>query len=127
MSHHRDTKNPESRSSSRSLLDTSVIGRDILLQRSRLAGFRHHEAPALWPALRTGTPLTLTPERDNPHDPDAVAIHWRGHMLGYLPRTENLVVARLLARQRRLSARVTRLVHDATDQNHRVQIEIRMH
>jgi hypothetical protein len=111
----------------RPTLDPSVIGRDLLIQHSRVAGFRHHSAPALWPVLREGTALTLTPERDNPHDPDAVAIHWRGHLLGYLPRSENLVVARLLARRRRLSARVHRLVQDAVDQNQRVQIEIRMH
>jgi hypothetical protein len=107
-------------------LDKAVIGRHLVIQRCRLAGFRHHEAPALLPALRAGLPLTLSAERDNPYDGDAVAIHWQGHMLGYLPRGENLVVARLLARQRRLSARVGRLAPDA-DHNERVQIEILMH
>jgi hypothetical protein len=107
-------------------LDEAVIGRLLVIQRSRLAGFRHHEAPAFLPALRAGSPLTLSAERDNPHDGDAVAIHWQGHMLGYLPRGENLVVARLLARQRRLSARVRRLVPDA-DHDQRLQIEILMH
>jgi hypothetical protein len=111
----------------RPALDPVIIGRDLLIQHSRVAGFRHHAAPALWPVLREGTVLTLTSECDNPHDPDAVAIHWRGHLLGYLPRSENFVVARLLARRRRLSARVHRLVQDAEDQNQRVQIEIRMH
>jgi hypothetical protein len=107
-------------------LDEAIIGRHLVIQRSRLAGFRHHEAPTLLPALRAGSPLTLCAERDNPHDGDAVAIHWQGHMLGYLPRGENLVVARLLARQRRLSARVRRLIPDA-DHNERLQIEILMH
>lgn len=107
-------------------LDEAIIGRHLVIQRSRLAGFKHHEAPALLPALRPGSPLTLSAERDNPHDGDAVAIRWQGHMLGYLPRGENLVVARLLARQRRLSARIRRLVPDA-DHNQRLQIEILMH
>lgn len=114
----RDRSNPS--------LDASVLGRQLVIQRSRLAGFRHHEAPALWPLLRAGTALTLTPEQDNPHDGDAVAIHWHGHMLGYLPRGENLVVARLLARHRRLSARVQRVNPDAA-QDQRLQIEILMH
>jgi hypothetical protein len=107
-------------------LDEEIIGRHLLIQRSRLAGFRHHEAPTLLPALRAGSPLILSAEPDNPHDGDAVAIHWQGHMLGYLPRGENLVVARLLARQRRLSARVRCLIPDA-DHNDRLQIEILMH
>ena len=107
-------------------LDETIIGRHLVIQRSRLAGFRHHEAPAVLPVLRAGSPLTLSAERDNPYDGDAVAIHWQGHMLGYLPRDENLVVARLLARQRRMSARVRRLDPDA-EHNQRLQIEILLH
>ncbi|HSO83459.1 HIRAN domain-containing protein [Thiocapsa sp.] len=107
-------------------LDEAIIGRHLVIQRSRLAGFRHHEAPAVLPVLRAGSPLTLSAERDNPYDNDAVAIHWHGHMLGYLPRGENLVVARLLARQRQLSARVRRLDPDA-EHNQRLQIEILLH
>jgi hypothetical protein len=118
--------NPSSPASARPSLDEAVLGRHLVIQRSRLAGFRHHEAPTLWPALRAGMPLTLIPEQNNPHDGDAVAIHWHGHKLGYLPRGENLVVARLLARQRRLSARVRRLEPDA-DHDQRLQIEILMH
>jgi hypothetical protein len=107
-------------------LDEAVIGRHVVIQRSRLAGFRHHEAPVVLPVLRTGSHLTLSAEQDNPHDGDAVAIHWQGHMLGYLPRGENLVVARLLARKRRLSARIRRLAPEA-DHDQRLQIEILMH
>lgn len=114
------------RQSSRPSLDESVLGRQLVIQHSRLAGFRHHEAPQLWAALQAGAALTLIPEQDNPHDGDAVAIHWHGHMLGYLPRGENLVVARLLAKQRRLSARVQRLIPDA-QHDQRLQIEILMH
>jgi hypothetical protein len=107
-------------------LDEAIIGRRLVIQHSRLAGFRHHEAPAFLPALRAGAALTLSAERDNPHDGDAVAVHWQGHKLGYLPRSENLVVSRLLARQRRLSARIRHLMPEA-DHNRRLQIEILMH
>lgn len=96
-------------------LDEAVLGRPLLIQRTRLAGFRHHEAPRLWPVLRTGATLTLAAERDNPYDNEAVAVHWRTRKLGYLPRRENLVVARLLARRRRLSARIRRLIQRADD------------
>jgi hypothetical protein len=99
--------------------------RGIRLQRSHLAGFRHHDAPRLWPALARRTRLTLEHEADNPHDPNAVALRWRGRKLGYLPRGENLVAARLLDRQRNLSARIERLDPRA-DVNARIAIEVLM-
>ncbi|MCG6895906.1 MAG: HIRAN domain-containing protein [Thiocapsa sp.] len=122
MSHPR----PSNEHASGACLDEAILGSPFVIQRSRLAGFCHHEALALWPALRTGTALTLAAERHNPHDAEAVAIHWRGHKLGYLPRWENLVVARLLARRRRLSARIRRLIPHA-DHDQRVELEILMH
>lgn len=103
----------------------AVLGHPLVIQHSRLAGFRHHAAPNLWPALRPGAPLTLTPERDNPHDPQAVAVYWQGRKLGYLPRSENLVAARLLARQRALSGRIRRLVPEA-DHDRRLELDVLM-
>lgn len=94
-------------------LGTGLLGHPLVIQHSRLAGFRHHAAPALWRALRPGAPLGLRAERDNPHDPQAVAVYWHGHKLGYLPRAQNLVAARLLGRRRPLSGRVRRSVPDA--------------
>jgi hypothetical protein len=31
----------------------------------------------------------LVPEPDNPHDPNAIAVHIDGHLVGYLSRDEN--------------------------------------
>ena len=106
-------------------LSAAVLGRPLVIQHSRLAGFRHHAAPALWAALRSGAPLNLTAEQDNPHDAQAVAVYWRGRKLGYLPRTENLVVARLLARQRTMGARIRRLRPEAADEQ-RLELEVLM-
>lgn len=98
----------------------------LVIQHSRLAGFRHHAAPQVWSALSRGSCLSLQPERDNPHDPDAVAIYWRGAKLGYLPRSENLVAARLLARRRSLSARIRRLDPEA-EYDRRLELDVLMH
>jgi hypothetical protein len=97
--------------------------RQIRLQQTSLAGFRHHDAPSLWSALARRARLSLAREADNPHDPNAVALLWRGRKLGYLPRGENLVAARLLDRSRRLSARIARLDPGA-DYNRRIGIEV---
>lgn len=103
----------------------AALGREVLLQQTALAGFRHHAALRLWPALRRRALLRLVREPDNRHDANAVALYWRGEKLGYLPRRENLVAARLLDRQRQLSARVERLAADG-DSNQRVRLAVWM-
>ena len=37
--------------------------------------------------------LTLVPEPDNPHDPDAVAIYFGNHKLGFVPGSENALIS----------------------------------
>lgn len=102
------------------------LGREVLLQYTVLAGDRHHAAARLWPALRRHAPLTLRREPDNVHDPNAVALYWRGEKLGYLPRRENLVAARLLDHQRQLSARVEGVATGA-DGHRCIQVAVLMH
>jgi hypothetical protein len=107
-------------------LPEEALGRRIPIQLCALTGFRHHDAPRLWPALRGHDPLTLVRETDNPHDPDAVALVWKGHKLGYLPRGQNFVVARLLDGARPLSARVESL-RPTAERNRRIRVEVVMH
>jgi hypothetical protein len=107
-------------------LSEQALGRRILIQRSALAGFRHHAAPELWPALRAQDVLLLVREADNPQDPDAVAVYWRDRKLGYLPRAENFLVARLLDSRRSLSARVDSLRPKA-EHNRRIRLEVVLH
>jgi hypothetical protein len=107
-------------------LHTGPSERDIVLQRSPIAGYRHHEAPLLWAALHPRLAITMAREPRNPRDTDAVALFWRGRKLGYLPRGENFMVARLLEGNRPLSARIRRLTPTA-DRNHRIHIEVLLH
>ena len=99
--------------------------RGIVIQHSAVAGFRHHEAPRLWPTLRAGAHLDLVRETDNAADADAVAVYWLGRKLGYLPRGESLMAASLLDRRRAISARIQRLVPSA-ERNRRLRIEVLM-
>ena len=82
---------------------------ELLVQSSPLAGFRYGEAAALWPLLRVGDALELVREADNPRDPNAVRVEWRGRKLGYVPRRENAALAWGLERGTALRARVRRL------------------
>ena len=103
------------------------VAAEILVQTSLTAGLAHHDATSVWSELRTGDALDLVRERDNPHDPNAVRVAWRGHILGYVPRTENEAIARQIDRGSRLSARVANI---GMYRNHRrklgVEIFVRM-
>ena len=81
----------------------------LLVQSSPLAGFRYHEAPGLFPELRIGDRLDLVRESDNPHDPNAVRVEWRGRRLGYVPRRENSALAWAMDRGEPVSARISTL------------------
>jgi hypothetical protein len=81
----------------------------LLVQDSPLAGFRHHAAAGVWRELRVGDALELAREPDNPHDPNAVVVLWRGHKLGYVPRRENAALAWGLERGTPLRARISAL------------------
>ena len=81
----------------------------LLVQSSPLAGFRYHEAPELFPELRIGDRLDLVREPDNPHDPNAVGVEWRGRRLGYVPRRENSALAWAMDRGDPVTARISTL------------------
>jgi hypothetical protein len=81
----------------------------VLVQNSPLAGFRYHAGAGLWRELRVGDRLELEREPDNPHDANAVAVRWRGHKLGYVPRHENAALAWGLERGTPLRARISAL------------------
>jgi hypothetical protein len=81
----------------------------LLVQNSPLAGFRHHAAAGVWRELRVGDRLELAREPHNAHDPNAVAVHWQGRKLGYVPRRENAALAWGLDRGTQLRARISAL------------------
>ena len=84
----------------------------ILVQSSPLAGFQYYGAKILWDEMREGDRLALVRERDNPHDPFAVRIDWRGTKLGYLPRSDNRAVAAEIDKGTPIGARIGRLSRD---------------
>jgi len=82
---------------------------EIVVQVSLTAGLRYHDAKAVWGQMKEGELLTLVREPANPYDVNAVRVDWNGHMLGYIPRTENAAVARQMDRGSKLQARITKL------------------
>ena len=85
------------------------VSAGILVQSSPLAGFRYYDAGALWDEMKVGDALALVREPGNPHDANAIRVEWRGHKLGYVPRSENADVARQIDRGTPVRARISRL------------------
>lgn len=95
----------------------------LLVQSSPLAGFRHGEAAEAMSLMRVGESLELVREQDNPHDPNAVRVEWRGRKLGYVPRRQNAALAWGLDRGTPLRARVSRL-EDHPNPARRIEFEV---
>lgn len=96
-----------------SLLTAGSVRADVesavILQTSPLAGFQYHAGRALFPLMKVGDPLQLVREPDNPYDPKAVRVEWRGVMIGYAPRAENVDLARLMDQGTRVEGRIVNL------------------
>ena len=106
-------------------LALSAHGQSVqfLVQSSPLAGFRYGEAAQVMPMLQTGDPLELVREADNPHDPNAVRVEWRGRKLGYVPRRENAALAWGMDRGTPLRARISKLAVHANPAR-RIEFEV---
>lgn len=81
----------------------------LLLNRFSIAGFQYYAGPALVSRLRPGATCNLTREPHNPHDPFAVEIHIGRGKLGYVPRSDNKHISRLLEQGAHLACRVVKV------------------
>ncbi|MFZ1986122.1 MAG: HIRAN domain-containing protein [Desulfatitalea sp.] len=97
----------------------------LLLNRFSIAGFQYYDGPALVRRLRPGASLKLTREPRNPHDPFAVEIHLAKAKLGYVPRSDNKHISRLLEQGARLECRVVE-IDSRTGVWHKVRVEVGM-
>jgi len=84
-----------------------------LLLKTPVAGFQYYEGERLWPSLNIGDPLTLVREPANPNDDKAVAIYRQADKLGYIPRSDNAVIANLMDQGRTLAATLSKKTRNA--------------
>jgi len=77
-------------------LETSGDGQRFVLNECFIAGFRYHDGLDIMPSMRAGDQIQLIAEPGNPYDEGAVRIEHKKSRIGYLPRTQNQAVSRLL-------------------------------
>jgi len=95
----------------------------IVVQRSPLAGFRHHDGGEVLRSLKPGDRLELVREPANPYDASAVRVEWQGVTLGYVPRRDNAAVARQMDRGVALEARLAG-VRENRNRSVRIEFEV---
>ena len=61
-----------------------------------IAGLQYYEVLEVWKKLEIGQTLDLIPEPNNRYDEDAVVVAFTGKKLGYLPRSQNHAVSKIL-------------------------------
>lgn len=61
-----------------------------------IAGLQYYDILEIWKSLSIGDLVELIPERDNKYDSNAVKVCFKGKQLGYLPRSQNKHVAKIL-------------------------------
>lgn len=61
-----------------------------------IAGFTYWEGCLALQELKIGAPLQLVREEENKFDPHAVAIYYEDYKLGYVPRSDNVMISQFL-------------------------------
>lgn len=61
-----------------------------------IAGLQYYDVLEIWKELKIGELLELIPEPENRYDKHAVMVTYKGKQLGYLPRSENRHIAKIL-------------------------------
>ena len=54
-----------------------------------ISGLPYYDAPLIFDQLKLGSDLTIVPERDNPYDPEALALYSNNNKLGFIPKESN--------------------------------------
>lgn len=73
-----------------------VSYKKIYLLQCFVRGFRFYEGPGLLQEMKTGDLLEMRREPNNEHDNCAIALHFNGHKIGFIPAEENGMLSRLM-------------------------------
>jgi len=88
--------------------------RKIYLLQCFVAGFRHYEGMQLLSGMKEGNLLELVREPQNEYDDCAIALHWQGKKIGFIPASVNEMLSYLLdAEALSLFAIITHLENNA--------------
>ena len=99
--------------------------RNVILLDSSVTGFRYYSGEEIWKQLTPGRTLDLKREPGNPFDYDAVEIYHEKEKIGYIPRSDNMLVAQLMDKGVDVKARISGII-DSGSPNQRVGVVVEM-
>ena len=103
-------------------LNLNVLLRDIVVLETKVAGTMYYEPEEFEPLVKKDMRLQMVREPENKYDKFAVALFLDDSKIGYLPRTQNEVVARLMDAGKEFSTKV--VSKKWNEQNNWLEIEI---
>ncbi len=86
---------------------------DIYLNSPHIAGFQYYKGQEIENEIKENDTLILKRETTNPHDFFAVEVFRDNAKLGYLPRSDNKVIARMMDQGVSLKAKIRNIDKDA--------------
>ncbi len=87
---------------------TAASRTEIKLSSPYIAGFQYYQGTEIENKLQQNKLLTLKREPTNEYDKYAVEVYCHHTKLGYLPREENRVIARMMDQGIEVKARITK-------------------
>ncbi len=66
------------------------------IEQFELSSFKYHDGCMVLDQIRPGMKLDIMPEFDNPYDPNALALYFKGVRVGYVPRAHNWIPSQLV-------------------------------
>ncbi len=95
----------------------------VLLEHFYIAGYYYYDGDKIENQLKPNVPLTIKRESNNPHDPKAISLWYKGNKLGFVPRHKNTTLTKLLDQQIDIKAIINKIYSDANPWN-RVFVDI---
>lgn len=83
--------------------------REIRLSSPYIAGFQYYKGLELDQILKENDRLILKREKQNTHDRYAIEVFSGSNKLGYLPREENKIIARMMDQGMTVKARIIKI------------------
>lgn len=95
------------------MMATSTEVNDIYLNSPYIAGFQYYKGEEMENELKENDTLILKREAQNPHDYFAVEVFRKNAKLGYLPRSDNKIIARMMDQGLQLKAQIRNIAPGA--------------
>lgn len=88
--------------------------KDVYLDSVYIAGFQYYKGIAVENDLQENDLLDLKRQADNQYDHFAVEVYRGEHKLGYLPRTDNKMIARMMDQGVKMKAKIRAIDPEAS-------------